>query len=383
MSVAPKLVKKLPGVLAFQRRHVVTDALMYSEIKGDFETYPLPVIRHGIRGTQNVNEGKSDAATASAAKGGEREISNIQITDSAKLDPNADALIVNFSLRLLDISDGLDACVAADKVDGQILRESLTSFMTRAKSSEGLMEVARRYTRNIANGRWLFRNRTIASSIEISIAHKEKLLARFDALALPTNRFGDYSDDESRVAEVLAQGLRGESTHGVTVTARITFGFKGSIEVFPSQNYIENKPKGFARSLFRIGKPERIHRDEPVEFRVMGQAALRDQKIFNAIRTIDTWYPAFPETGFPIAVEPAGASLSQQEFYRPKESSSFAMFKRLNTIDPNSPDGMFCIAALDRGGVYSDSDKAVKEEKKKRASSSADDGAVDDETSLE
>ncbi|CAK0781603.1 hypothetical protein CCP3SC15_940001 [Gammaproteobacteria bacterium] len=153
--------------------------------------------------------------------------------------------------------------------------------------------------------------------------------------------------------------------------------------MFPSQNYIENKPKGFARSLFRIGKPERINRNELVEFRVMGQAAIRDQKIFNAIRTIDTWYPAFSETSFPIAVEPAGASLSQQEFYRPKEASSFAMFKRLNLIDPNSPEGMFCIAALDRGGVYSDSDKSVKEDKKKRAGSVADDGAADDETLLE
>lgn len=51
-----------------------------------------------------------------------------------------------------------------------------------------------------------------------------------------------------------------------------------------------------------------------------------------------------------------------QEFFRPKNASSFDMFKRLVEIDPNSPDGMFCIAALDRGGVYSESDKKADKE---------------------
>ena len=36
------------------------------------------------------------------------------------------------------------------------------------------------------------------------------------------------------------------------------------------------------------------------------------------------------------------------------------MMKRLVQIDPNTPEGMFCIAALDRGGVYGESDKIEK-----------------------
>lgn len=340
---------------------------MYNEIDGEYEAHPVPVVRHGIRGTQNVNEGKGDVGQGTASKGGIREISNIQTTDSAKLDPRADALILTFGLRLLDLAEGLDACVAADKAEGQLLRDSLKEFVARAKDAEGLREVCRRYARNILNGRWLWRNRAIAAGVRVRVYQDKALLADLDALAVPLNRFDAYSAEEQAVAEVLAQGLRGESATGVKVVARLTFGVQGSVEVFPSQNYIENKPTGFARSLYRIGKPEPKSRDEPVEFRRMGQAALRDQKIFNAIRTIDTWYPSYPETGFPIAVEPMGASLSQQAFYRPKEVSSFALFKRLSSIDPNSPEGMFCIAALDRGGVYSESDKAVKEDNKRAA----------------
>jgi CRISPR-associated protein Csy3 len=151
--------------------------------------------------------------------------------------------------------------------------------------------------------------------------------------------------------------MRGKSLDGLTVTARLAFPVKGAVEVFPSQNYVENKPKGFARPLYKLGNPERVVHNEVQDARVMGRAALRDQKIFNAIRTIDTWYPAFDETGFPIAIEPLGASLEQQEFYRPGKASAFDMLKRLALIDPDSAEGMYCIAALDRGGVYGESDK--------------------------
>ena len=87
--------------------------------------------------------------------------------------------------------------------------------------------------------------------------------------------------------------------------------------------------------------------------RTMGHAALRDQKISNALRTIDTWYPAYAEYGRPLPVEPNGASLEAQEFFRDKKTSAFEFARRLNTLDPTSPDGMFMIASLIRGGVFS------------------------------
>ena len=46
--------KKLPGVLAFQRGVVISDALFFNVCE-DSQT-PVMVVRHGIRGTQNINK---------------------------------------------------------------------------------------------------------------------------------------------------------------------------------------------------------------------------------------------------------------------------------------------------------------------------------------
>lgn len=87
----------------------------------------------------------------------------------------------------------------------------------------------------------------------------------------------------------------------------------------------------------------------------MGRAAICDQKVSNVLRTIDTWYPEFEKFGRPIPVEPNGANLDAQYFFREqKGSSAFDRIRRLNQIDPATPEGMSLTACLIRGGVYSE-----------------------------
>ena len=89
----------------------------------------------------------------------------------------------------------------------------------------------------------------------------------------------------------------------------------------------------------------------------MGQAALRDQKIGNALRTIDTWYPAYEERRVPLPVEPNGASLDAQEFFRNKgDASGVKLLLRLSELDPMTPDGLFLLACIIRGGGFSGSE---------------------------
>lgn len=354
-NTAP-VFKKLPGVLAFQRGLVISDAELFNEIDGVYEDNPVEVVRHGIRGTQNVNtSGSGDTATSGDTK--QRSVSNIQQTDSAKLASNADAMIARFSIRFLDLNDALFAC-APGKVDTDeevaALRESIKGFIQRAKEAAGIDEVACRIARNIGNGRWLWRNRLIASAIEIAVGDGQKELGRFkDALKISLREFGDYSEAERTVAQVIADGIRGRNDAALIVVARLEFGFRGAIEVFPSQNYIENKPDGFARSLYRLGQSEKSKPEDGP--RVMGRAAIRDQKVSNALRTIDTWYPGFEAHGRPIPIEPNGANLDAQCFFRDQKGfSAFDMVRRLNQIDPATPDGMFVTACLIRGGVYSE-----------------------------
>lgn len=356
MSSATDMVfKKLPGVLSFQRGLVISDAELFNEIEGEYEAHPVYIIRHGIRGTQNVNkEGTGDTATSGDTK--QRSVSNIQQTDSAKLDARADAMIARFSVRFLDLDGVIFAC-APGKIDSdeeiRNLRDSITRFTQRAKQTTGIDEVACRIARNIVNVRWLWRNRVIASDIKVTVSSGQGEIARFDALQIPLNEFGSYSEDEKAVARVIADGLRGREVVALTVVARVEFGFKGAIEVFPSQNYIEDKPKGFARSLYRLGQPERAKPEDGP--RIMGRAAIRDQKVSNALRTIDTWYPDFAEHGRPIPVEPNGASLDAQRFFRNQKGvSAFDLVRRLNQVDPATAEGMFLTACLIRGGVYSE-----------------------------
>lgn len=357
--------KKLPGVLSFQRGFVISDGLFFSVDNDGLES-PVDVVRHGIRGTQNIN---NDSKT---------EVSNIQVTESAKSDSNACGVKVRFSLRTLALSDTLFACAGAEQ---QTLRQALQAFIERAKASVGIEEVARRYARNILNGRWLWRNRILGESIMIQVyAHQEPLAQSDNALSISLQHFDTYSQDEMTLGKAIAENMRGVTTTALDVEAHILFGFTGAVELFPSQNYVENKPSGFARPLYKVGHPSEANRKGGAllnfsDIRVMGQAALRDQKIGNALRTIDTWYPTYGEHTKPIPVEPNGASLDAQMFFRregnDKKFSAFDLMRRINHIDPDTADGMFLIASLMRGGVFSETEKAEKTVKNKEGAKDA------------
>lgn len=345
---------KAPPVFSFQRGMLVTDGAFFNNISGQYLDHPLSVIRHGIRGTQNVNEA-GDTAKAGVA----RDPSNIQQTETAKTEHGSDGMVVTFGLRMLDLDHALFAC-AAETVDiTNAVRASVQGFVRRAKASLGLEEISRRIARNVANGSWLWRNRVTASTVRVEAWHGDTLVAAFDALATPTHHFDDYTADERALAEILAKGLRGDVRASIEVRAYVSFGVTGGVEVFPSQAYVENKPKGFARPLYKINLTGGRKQDD-MGVAILGQAALRDQKISNRLRCMDTWYPGFDQVKRPIPVEPNGANLEFMQFFRGsrKTGSAFDMLTRLNKIDPDSEEGMFCIAILMRGGVFGEGKKS-------------------------
>ena len=341
-------MKKLPGTMSIQRTIVMSDAVMLNVYDNNDKT-PVNVIRHGIRGTQNINNGHKDG-----------EVNNIQETDTAKLDPLAKAMAVEFSIKFIDISQCLTQCSphkSQDRAEIATYRESLKAFIEKAKTSKGLEEVALRFARNIANARFLWRNRIVAENIQVNViisGSDEPII--FDAISIPLNEFGDYSADEKRLAKVILDGMTDSKFSSIKVSAVVDFGISGAIEVYPSQNYIDGKPKGFARSLYK----HNIRRaSDKTDMNIVGHAAIRDQKVLNALRTFDTWYADYAERKSPIAIEPNGASLDAQMFFRNnKESSAFDLFLTFDKLDPNTKEGMFCLACLIRGGVYSgESDK--------------------------
>ncbi|WLQ14265.1 type I-F CRISPR-associated protein Csy3 [Hahella aquimaris] len=342
---------KLPAVLSFQRGVMISDALFFNRLENGDETQ-LMVVRHGIRGTQNVN---SDA---------KKEVSNIQITESAKTSRDAVGVSVKYDFRAQPLSWSLFAC-AGEK--HQELKSALDGFIDRATTSEGLQEVARRYARNILNGRWLWRNRMLGASVRVKVSEhaSENVIAEVDSLSIPLHHFDQYSKEETTIGSLIAENLSGKNVNSFLVTGMISLGFKGAVEVYPSQNYIESKPRGFARSLYKLGVPDPVYKGsagllELNDIRYMGQASLRDQKVGNALRTIDTWYPEYDLHQRPIPVEPHGANLDAQAFFRregaARKASAFELLKRISLLDPNTDDGMFMIASLIRGGVFGESE---------------------------
>ena len=89
------------------------------------------------------------------------------------------------------------------------------------------------------------------------------------------------------------------------------------------------------------------------------RAAMHSQKIGNALRTIDTWYPDFDKVVLPIAIEPYGSVTTKGVAYRhPKRDKSdfytlFDNWVQLGEIQ-SEQDQHYVMAMLIRGGVFGD-----------------------------
>ncbi len=357
-----KKVARLPSVLSIQRGLNVSDGLMYSIIAGSDVNRPVQVVRHGIRGVLgDVNAHKAGDKAAT---------SNIQITETAKLAPDAEGLLVCFSVRPIELVDSVFACN-----DKGFSSDLVTRFIEKTYHSAELAEVCRRYAHNILNGSWLWRNRVLGKAtitalfdgrkIETDAIHGREFEEHPD-----TRKLGDFIRD-CMIGEAMAEAV-------VEVEARITGKGLRAMEVYPSQNMVTTKPKGFARPLYKVNPitPAELYRlmnpkggpEAVADTIVMGEAALRDQKIGNAIRSIDTWHG--DDKAGAIAVEPNGASLRDNAFYRTGDNSGYAILDDLNGLIAEAEKlsagnelnerVMYALSLIIRGAVLS-SDKDKKE----------------------
>ena len=349
--MSKKNLAKLPSLLSLQRLTLVTDGAFFN-VGANGEHTPLMIERQGLRGILGA-EGNANAKKSN--------VSNPQQTDVAKKQDGAVGVAVKFEMRMLSIDRCISSCAGDTAQETAQFRTSLNDFAARAKTSAGIIEVTRRIARNIANGSWLWRNRMISSEVTVFVA--DALTGKtyaFDALDMPLNEFSNYSADEKELANTLHQGLCGATEANLTITAVFSTGLMGAYEVFPSQCYISDKPKGFARPLYRLPLTNLVVIPKTEGSYPIGQAALRDAKIGNRLRNFDTWYAEFEQTGRAIPIEPNGASLDDQRFYRKPGvdgDTAYDMLRKLDNVDPNTEEGMYSIGVLIRGGVYSEGSK--------------------------
>lgn len=344
--MATKTDLKTASVLAFERKVDPSDAVFYSgnwANKDKADGWEAISIREkSVRGTisNRLKAGATDPAKLDA----DIQKPNLQTVDVATLPPDCDTLKAALTIRILGGTGTPNACNNADYQTK--LLESVASYV----KATNFAELAKRYAANIANGRFLWRNRMSAESVHITVKHvKEGIAAatwHFDGLSFSLRDFEVPAAAQaslSELAAVIQAALQGKGYALLEVQGYVRMG--AGQEVYPSQELILDK-----------GKSDK----SKVLYHVKGIAGMHSQKIGNALRTIDTWYPDEDGVG-PIAVEPYGSVTALGKAYRqPKQKQDF-----YNLLDgwmikdqvPAIEQQHYVIATLIRGGVFGESGK--------------------------
>lgn len=326
-----------PSVLAFERNLDISDAVFTqcnSQDKNPIEQ-PVQIREKSVRGTIS-NRLKNTITNDPTKLDAEIQKPNLQCVDVAMLNAQNDMLVARFSCKVLPFNG--TPCVCNDQSYQDKVIKTVQSYI----ENQGFSELAKRYATNIANARWLWRNRMNAESIKIDVEFNGKTLTFNNAKAFSLNHFDDESAELNTLAELIEKGLSGQEFVILNVTAYAQMGY--GQEVYPSQELILDSNSRKSKTLYKVENEK---------------AAMHSQKVGNAIRTIDTWYKSDAE--FPIPVEPYGAVTNLGTAFRqPKEKLDFyTLFDNwiLNDKTPEVKQQHYVISVLIRGGVFGASGK--------------------------
>lgn len=335
----------IASVLAFEKKLVTSDAYMYGTTwETRSQITPLALREKSVRGTIS-NRLKSAIKGDPAKLNAEVEKANLQRVDACALAPEQDTLNLQFTLKVLGGITQPSAC------NNALFKQSYSAAANDYINTQAFTELARRYASNIANARFLWRNRVGAEKIEVQVKAKNSTVDEswtFVATQFSTRNF-EFTDVQiNQLARHIAAALASENDFLLLdINCFVQVG--KAQEVYPSEELVLDKGKGEKSKIL---------------YDVNGIAAMHSQKIGNAIRTIDTWYPEFtdPETSAgPIAIEPYGAVTNLGKAYRtPAAKQDFYTFfdawargEKLQRLE----DEHYVMATLVRGGVFGESDK--------------------------
>lgn len=327
-----KATLKTASVLAFEKKLANSDGMMFAGKWQQKEPWqPVVIKEKAVRGTIS-NRLKNALASDPLKLDAEIQKANLQRVDVAALPADTDTLKVVFTLRILGDLATPSVC------NDQAYQAELTKVINGYVEQHGFNELAARYAENIANGRFLWRNRIGAESIEVHVKQGEKNWV-FNAHSYNMRSFTQPNGDLAELADAISEGLAGKSFVLLNVEAFVRLG--NGQEVYPSQELVLDSNSKKSKLLYQVD----------------GTAAMHSQKIGNALRTIDTWYPHAedPDMG-PIAVEPYGAVTSRGLAYRqPKQKMDFYTLLDNWVTKGEAPaveQQHYVIATLIRGGVF-------------------------------
>lgn len=344
---------KTASVLAFNRHLDPSDGRMTAgnwDQRNQSHSWPeIKLQEKSVRGTISHRSDMSSKDVDPAKIAASIEKPNLQTVDIANLSMTQDTLCLTFNLRILGNVGVPCACSGGDIN----FRNRLSQKIQTYNEQYGFEELASRYAYNLANGRFLWRNRMGAEQIEIMVSRiqfgEATETLRFDAQKLSLRQTQGEDAQLQTVTKWVQEGLSGESFTLLSIQALVRVG--AGMEVYPSQEMIikdkQSKSENNKKSKVLYALPD-------------GAAAMHSQKIGNALRTIDTWYPGAEENG-PIAVEPFGSVTLQGRAYRkPVEKQDFYTLFDGWVNENKTPElgqQHYVMAVLVRGGVFGESNK--------------------------
>lgn len=332
-------LRNRPSVLSFSKKLIPSDGIFSATSQpADSPVTPLYITARAVRGTYAFRR-KNSGTGEKKLSGQEIHAPNIQYMDCCMLGPEQNILILRFSLKITGGLRSPSAC------NNEQFRRCYQSVITDYLEREKCREPARRYAHNIAGGRFLWRNRIGAEHIEVVVdnlsAEKQQRWV-FDARKYNLRHFEQPDHSVSDLGEHIAAALScDDGALSLVVTARVRTGM--GQEVYPSCEFVINKRKGGkSRILCNIG----------------GTAGMHSQKIGNALRSVDTWYPAFSDVSAGagvIAADPFGAVTHLGTVFRPPGSGQdfYTLFdKWVCGKKLAAPEEHYVVAVLIRGGVF-------------------------------
>lgn len=331
------------SVLAFEKKLVPSDGYMYGTSWDDKKNATsLTLKEKSVRGTIS-NRLKPALQKDPAKLNNEVDKPNLQTVDACALGPDQDTLKLHFTLKVLGGLEQPSAC------NNTIFKQSYSSAIKGYVEREGFKELAKRYAINIANARFLWRNRIGAENIQVvvkALNKDDQQKWKFNAQQYNIRDFDSDDEQINALADRIAKVL--SSDDDFLMLEIVCFAQIGlAQDVYPSEELILDKGKGKkSKTLYSVDQI----------------AAMHSQKIGNALRTIDTWYPEFSEleaSAGPIAIEPYGAVTNLGKAFRtPADKQDFYTFfdkwargESLQRIE----DEHYVVAVLVRGGVFGES----------------------------
>jgi len=335
-----KVKNAIASVLALEKKLVPSDGYMYATSWSNKEkATPLKLVEKSVRGTIS-NRLKDTVKNDPLKLNAEVEKANLQTVDSCALGEEQNTLKLHFTLKILGNIKNPSACNDATFLESY--KKATSEYIEQEKFSE----LGRRYALNIANARFLWRNRVGAEQIEVQVKDlKSDKVWIFDAKEFDIRSMNSEQKDVVDLGKKIAYALASEDDFlMLDITCFSQVG--KAQEVYPSEELVLDKGQS---------------KKSKILYTVDGIASMHSQKLGNALRSIDTWYSEYGVENRPIAIEPYGAVTNLGRAFRtPKEKQDFfSLFDKFATgtkLDSKDEEH-YVMAVLVRGGVFGESSK--------------------------